>query len=67
MDARSGRPISNLDDALGYGALCHYEQQRAHLLDSLRANRIGTVDETAQNLPIALANRYLDLKAAGRI
>jgi uncharacterized protein (DUF58 family) len=67
MDARSGRPISNLDDALGYGALCHYEQQRAHLLDSLRANRIVTVDETAQNLPIALANRYLDLKAAGRI
>lgn len=67
MEARSDRPISNLDDALGYGALCHYEQQRTHLLDSLRANRIVTVDETAQNLPIALANQYLDLKASGRI
>ena len=67
MEARSNRPISNLEDALGYGALCHYEQQRAHLLDSLRANRIVTVDETAQNLPIALANQYLDLKATGRI
>ncbi|TDU72777.1 uncharacterized protein (DUF58 family) [Prosthecobacter fusiformis] len=67
MEARSQRPISSLDDALGYGALCHYEQQRAHLLQSLRANRIVTVDETAQNLPIALANQYLDLKASGRI
>lgn len=67
MAARAEMPISNFHEAVGYGALCHYEQQRAHLLESLRANHILTVDETAQNLPIALANRYLDLKAAGRI
>ena len=67
MEARLHQPIATLQEALSYGAQCHYQQQRAHLLDSLRANRIVTVDETAQNLPISLANRYLDLKAAGRI
>ncbi|HYF34658.1 MAG TPA: DUF58 domain-containing protein [Prosthecobacter sp.] len=67
MEKRAAQPIGNLHDALGYGALCHYFQQRSHLLDTLRANRIFTVDETAQNLPVALANEYLDLKAAGRI
>lgn len=67
MEARADQPVANLQDALSYGALCTYFQQRAHLLDSLHANRIYTVDETAQNLPVALANQYLDLKAAGRI
>lgn len=67
MEARADLPVQNLQDALTYGALCHYQKQRADLLQSLRANRIITVDETAQNLPIALANRYLDLKAAGKI
>jgi uncharacterized protein (DUF58 family) len=67
IEARTERPIANLGDALTYGALCHYDQERIRLLESLRANRILTVDETARNLPIALANRYLDLKASGRI
>lgn len=67
MEARIDKPIANLHDAVAYGALCHYNEQRAHLLNQLQANRIVTVDETAQNLPVALANRYLDLKASGRI
>jgi RNA polymerase sigma-70 factor (ECF subfamily) len=32
---------------------------------TLRAHRIHTLDATAQTLPIALTNRYLDLKATG--
>ncbi|SKA88646.1 Uncharacterized conserved protein, DUF58 family, contains vWF domain [Prosthecobacter debontii] len=67
LETRADKPIANLQDAAAYGALCHYNEQRNHLLHSLRANRIFTVDETAQNLPIALANQYLDLKASGRI
>lgn len=67
MEKRADEPVANLQDALGYGALCSYFQQRARLLETLRANKIFTVDETAQNLPVALANQYLDLKAAGRI
>lgn len=67
MEARAAQPIQTLQDALSFGALCNYFQQRQHLLQNLRAHRIFTVDETAQHLPVALANRYLDLKAAGLI
>lgn len=67
METRAAQPVSSLQEALAYGALCGYEQQRAQLLGSLNASRILTLDETAQRLPVALANRYLDLKAAGRI
>ena len=67
MEARAAQPINNLQEALSYGALCQYFQQRNRLLETLRAQRIVTLDETAQNLPVALANQYLDLKAAGRM
>jgi uncharacterized protein (DUF58 family) len=67
METRAARPIANIQDALSYGALSHYESQRAQVLRTLEARHIPTVDETAQHLPIALANRYLDLKASGRI
>jgi len=67
MESRAARPIANLGDALGYGALCRYDQERGHLLQTLRGHRIPIVDETAQHLPVALANQYLDLKAAGRV
>ena len=67
MEMRAVHPISNLQEALGYGALSHYEQQRSHLLRTLEARHVPTVDETADQLPVALANRYLDLKASGRI
>lgn len=67
MEMRAVHPISNLQEALGYGALSNYEQQRSHLLRTLEARHVPTVDETADQLPVALANRYLDLKASGRI
>jgi uncharacterized protein (DUF58 family) len=65
MEARTSRPISSLHDALTYGALSNYLQQRQQVLDQLRAHRIFTVDETAQHLAVALANKYLDVKAGG--
>lgn len=67
MEQRASVPVQSLHDALSFGALCSYFQQRERLLDNLRANRIMTLDETAQNLPVALANRYLDIKGAGVI
>lgn len=66
LDRRAALPVDTLADALGHGAVCHYLQSRAALLAGLRGHRIPTVDETAQNLPVALANQYLDLRAAGR-
>jgi uncharacterized protein (DUF58 family) len=65
MEARTSQPISTLNDALTYGALSNYLQQRQQVLEQLRAHRIFTVDETAQNLAVALANQYLDVKAGG--
>lgn len=67
MEQRAAQPVRSLHDALGFGALCSYFQQRERLLGQLKSHRILTVDETAQNLPVALANRYLDIKAAGMI
>ena len=67
MEQRASVPVQTLHDALSFGALCSYFQQRERLLENLRANRIMTLDETAQNLPVALANRYLDIKGAGVI
>lgn len=65
MEQHASVPVQTLHDALSFGALCSYFQQRERLLENLRANRIMTLDETAQNLPVALANRYLDIKGAG--
>lgn len=65
LDQRAAAPIDHLHDALQYGALTHYFGERRQLLESLRARRILTVDESAQMLPVALANKYLDIKAGG--
>ena len=65
MEERATAPVHTLDDALRFSSLCSYFQERQQLLENLRAHRILTIDETAQRLPIALANHYLDLKAGG--
>lgn len=67
LDTRAQQPIHSLDTALGYAAYCAYQQERALLIRSLRSQRIHLVDTTAQELPIALTNRYLDLKSAGTL
>ena len=65
LEQRAAAPIDHLHDALQYGALTHYFGERRQLLETLRARRVVTVDESAQMLPVALANKYLDVKAGG--
>ncbi len=65
LEQGADAPIDHLHDALRYGALTHYYGERRRLLESLRARRVLTVDESAQMLPVALANKYLDVKAGG--
>jgi uncharacterized protein (DUF58 family) len=67
LETRSQQPIHHLDSALGYAAYCAYLQDRALMLRTLTAQRIHLVDTTAQALPIALTNRYLDLKTSGTL
>jgi len=67
LEAHASQPVQNLADALEFGAMTNYFTERRLLLESLRAKRVLTVDEPAQMLPVALANRYLDVKAAGTL
>lgn len=61
------RPVASLRDALRFLAAGRYDQERREILAALGASGVLTLDTTADEFPIALANRYLDIKAAGRI
>lgn len=65
-DARV-KPIDEFSDALRFAAAERYDAERAEVLATLQGFGILTLDVPAQQFPIALANRYLDIKAAGRL
>jgi uncharacterized protein (DUF58 family) len=58
--------VDSFATALKFLAADRYLQERREILATLGAYGIQTLDTTAKNLPIALANSYFDLKAAGR-
>ena len=60
-------PIHNFPHALRYLAAERCLRERREILASLAAAGILTLDSTAKDFPIALANRYHDIKAAGRL
>ena len=61
------KPVSDFPDALKFLAADRYKSERAEILAILGMQGILTLDTTAQQFAIALANRYLDIKAGGRI
>ncbi len=61
------KPVDSFPSALQYLAASRYVNERREILASLGASGILTLDCTARDFPIALANRYFDIKAAGRI
>ncbi len=61
------KPVDSFSSALKYLAADRYAQERREILASLGGLGILTLDSTAQELAIALANCYFDIKAAGRI
>jgi uncharacterized protein (DUF58 family) len=65
-DARK-KPIEEFGDALRFAAAERYDAERAEVLATLHGFGILTLDVPAQEFPVALANRYLDIKAAGRL
>jgi len=67
VEDRFEKPVASFADALQYLAADRYVQERREILASLGALGIMTLDSTAQKFAIALANSYLDIKAAGRI
>jgi uncharacterized protein (DUF58 family) len=60
-------PVESFSSALKFLAADRYVQERREILATLGALGVLTLDSTAQELAMALANRYLDIKAAGRI
>jgi len=56
------KDIHNLDDALTLASSQIYLNERTNMMRQLESHGISTVDETAQNLPVALANRYLSAR-----
>ncbi len=60
-------PVSSFPSALRYLAADRYVQERREILAALAASGILTLDSTAREFPVALANSYFDIKAAGRL
>jgi uncharacterized protein (DUF58 family) len=67
VDEAVNNPVDSLSSALKFLAADRYLSERREILAQLGALGILTLDSTAQDLAISLANRYLDIKAAGRI
>ncbi len=53
------KEVKGLDDALSLAATQIYLDERAGVLRQLESHGVSTVDATAEQLPVALANRYL--------
>jgi uncharacterized protein (DUF58 family) len=54
------RQPGSFDEALGYLAAQDYAVERGRVLAGLRGDGVVTLDETATDFPVALANAYLD-------
>lgn len=67
VDRRREGEIRTLDRALSSSSAHMYAEAREQILGRLRSHGILTLDETAQDLPVALSNRYFDIKQKGMI
>jgi uncharacterized protein (DUF58 family) len=61
------QPVSDFSGALQHLAARQYIGERKEVLAHLQALGILTLDVTANELAVGLANRYLDIKAAGSL
>jgi len=61
------RPVDSFASALRFLAADRYVQERREVLASLASAGILTLDSTARELPVALANSYFQVKAGGRL
>ncbi len=60
-------PVETFSSAMQFLAADRYVRERREILATLGAHGILTLDTTAQEFAVALANSYFDIKAAGRI
>jgi len=67
LDRLLRQPVEDFDDALGYAAAIDYRQARQTQLARLRAQGIDVLDTDPPQLPVALVNRYWEMKRSGTI
>ena len=60
-------PIQSNDDALTYAAAATYLNDRDQLTQRMQMHGVRMLDVEPPRLPIALVNRYLDLKQSGQL
>lgn len=67
LDETITAPIRTFDDALRYQALQNYLIQRKTLFKQLTHLGVFVLDVTAEQLPTAVVNTYLEVKSSGRL
>jgi uncharacterized protein (DUF58 family) len=65
LDQLNDKPVSQLDDALGYTGVQHYLSSRRDVQRKMAAAGVYTLDCTAKELAMRVANSYLEIKSAG--
>ena len=61
------QPVNGFRESLRFVAAEAYMAERRALLKQIEGHGILTVDVPARQLPVALANRYLEIKRAARL
>ena len=67
IEEARNKPVEGFNDALRFAAAEQYDTERSEVMATLQGFGVLTLDVPAEELPVALANRYLDIKAAGRL
>lgn len=67
FDNTLAAPVESLNDALRYLAAVDFLERRTHTHRLLTQHRVLTLDINAPQLPLAVVNRYLEIKRAGQL
>jgi uncharacterized protein (DUF58 family) len=67
LDAALRAPLDSLDDGLTHAATAGYLSDRRRAFARLELRGVPCLDVEPVALPLALVNRYVELKRAGRM
>lgn len=67
LDDTLHAPISGFIEAVRYEALQHYLGERKNLLREMKHAGVHALDVSAEQLPAAIVNSYLEIKSAGSL
>lgn len=65
LDQLVEKPVAQLDDALNYAGVQHYLHSRREVQRKMTSCGVYSLDCTAKELAVRVANSYLEIKGAG--